>query len=46
MMDGVPVLSGCKNGVVGKLNAKVSRRIPNFQCIIYQEVLRYKLFII
>jgi hypothetical protein len=37
--DGVSVLSDSKNGVIGKLNAKVGRMIPNFQCIIYQEVL-------
>jgi hypothetical protein len=36
---GVPVLSGGKTGVIGKLNAKVSRMTPNFQCIIHKEVL-------
>jgi hypothetical protein len=37
--SGAPALSGCKNGVMGKLNARLGRRIPNFQCIIQQEVL-------
>jgi hypothetical protein len=37
--DGVSELSECKKGVLGKLNAKVDRMIPNFQCIIHQEVL-------
>jgi hypothetical protein len=38
VINGAPALSGCKNGV-GKVNAKVSRTIPNFQSIIHQEVL-------
>jgi hypothetical protein len=37
--NGAPVLSDCKNGVIGKPNATVSLMIPNFQCIIHQEVL-------
>jgi hypothetical protein len=36
---GVPVLSGGKTGVIGKLNAKVGQMTPNFQCIIHKEVL-------
>jgi hypothetical protein len=37
--EGTPALSGCKNGVLGKLNVKFCRMIPNFDCIIHQEVL-------
>jgi hypothetical protein len=29
--DGAPELSGCKNCVLGKLNVKVNRMIPNFK---------------
>jgi hypothetical protein len=40
---GVPALSSCKNGVTGKLNAKVGKTIPCFHCIIHEEVLCCKL---
>jgi hypothetical protein len=38
--DGAPAVSGCKNGVVGKLTVKGGRTILNFQCIIKQKVLK------